>query len=1434
MKLYNRNQTENVIAAYMAVEKHKAYTVVNLAAMTKKVKEDDGSKRVVTTVVAAKDSVEWNRSSDAIKLYSVAKVRLGDTLKPVKRFSFSEIHLTVNAVDGCKPASWLYRATFAYNTSDNHWYLYARKEDGDFYAKLDGEMSEITAADWFRVTKRALVYNDCGTVTGSYASAGNLKRHKLVCSCMNEAGVSHLERSIQATGGISLLYTNPGRLNTAKAIAQANVRESAAYTASWNGPRIRVAAFYMGKWELADATTGKAYSGCDGWFAASSNMYRRWMGELGHEVMTEEAVSGIVGQERPFSFKGVSTSMPGATMTDMILDPNCICHAAEVVVVRASRVERWQQDAFHEAIESKGTKGAFAGKTVIVVYDDAVEFDANDPASYELVDVLGDLNAEKAEQDLTMPSHLNILKLFRKSKKDWNNGMGTSTQLLQSVYPVAPHLKALMRIGFRAQMGKSVEDITREEAKSVTSQDVLSCIKKPSYEVAVDEGEGMELTDAEKSVLSNNDYGMNVVNLAELLAPTYCWEKDAALFKDELKAAVKAGKSRADKVRVPINGTDFVLVPDFAALYGHAILDLTEDNKYKAYSNLINKVGVVEGAMIKYPKQHCYEMSSLRFQSQMEVAEALAGNPYAAKIAYLYATVSEAAMLCPAMAAFMAQNAGLDFDGDDGFVTEVLSEAEYEERLAAIDWSKGWKAQQEYVKITIAYWMGRIRSLVVNIDADAEDKYAKAVNKKLAAAAASGDVTVKPSVTVDVDKLWEGVELGEHMPSREEIEAWGIMNPGNEASVRNIENANLDVGIVTVIHLVFSHLFFMLTKMENKADDELNAEEKKIVDVAKAIMTTVFENKEVKGTKYTPFCYFSDESGLRAVNIDINEYHRVRESSKTMELTRENMKMFFFDLIANARMAQEMTIDACKTLQIVANIEYAASLRKYVKLLSRQKDMDLDFAYGDKDSHVTIVEPALGNETKLVTKKVLNEHAEVVEEVEQIVVRDWAYDLKYEGYKAVTSAIKPLLNNKPGFDADLIGTLTDLATNYPEAAKLADFFKVVYMHLNSAQEQAARKAMELVSDKREKELAKGEVKADHAGFFNGIGETIRRGLKNFAHSLRLKGLDKDEVAAMEAALLISLAYKNKKGTVDSKLSSFAYRVLPEEYMRFILDYVCAEDDRVARYTEDALKWAKPEVVGSTISFVDGEGYLYGDKVAEAKDALNGEYTIFEEDGKYIASTDVLNLMPLQKGSRTVVVETKLNEWMSSHMGSVLKELAPDNKGKARYVQLWAKKTQGQNGDELRDVLAVEDEGEAYGVGYFHVGNTDDTFNVYNGLRGQVTNVTVYEKPTGEKVALLLLENCERADESQYVEPVFEELPVDEDWVAVAAPVVKAKKFASVKAEAPAAVAEEVVKPVAPAKFETAKMEDKSKFATVELEDPDMDMFDDWDYGEADC
>lgn len=1418
-KIYTRTQAEAVIAEYLAAEKHPGYNVANLTAMTKKVKMEDGSKMEVTSITAGKDTVDWNRSSDSIRIYSVAKVRQGAHVKPVKRFSFSELHLTVNAVNEAKPAAWLYKATFAYNVASGHWACTAMKGGKQVFFWLDGELEEMTATEWVRHSKNALVYNDCSTVTGSYASAGNLKMHKLVCSCMNEKGVNALERSMQTTGGISFLYTNPGRLTSPKAIAQANVRISAPYTQSFGGPEIRVAAFFMGKWELTDKVTGKKYSGADGYNFNNSALYERWMKKLGHEVVTEEAVMGIATQNRPFSFKTVGTSVPAQVIADMVLLDEGMCHAAEVVVLRASSITREQQDNFSLAIESKGKKGEFAGKTVVVIYDDSIVFDPADPASYEQIDVLGDLNAYKAEQDLRKSSCLNILKLFRKSVKDWSNGMGTSTQFLQSLYPVCPHLKALVRVGFRAQMGRSVEDITREEAKSVSSLDVMSCIKKPAADINFDEESAMELTDSEKSVLANNDYGMNVVNLAELLAPAYAWEKDAALFKDELKAAYKAGKSRADRVRVPINGTDFVLVPDFGAMYGVPVLGLTADKKYQVWSTLANKLGVNHAAMIKYPKCHINEMSSLEYAHEEDVAAALAGNKHAAKIAFLYATLSEAAEIAPASEDFMNQNAGLDFDGDEGFNTEVLTAEEAEKAIAGIDWSLGWKARETYVKIQIAYCLGLVHSLVVKIDADAEDKSARKVDKKLAGA--TEDVQAAVPATVNHDELWKGITLGQNMPSREEVETWGIVNPGNEASIKNILNANLDVGTVTNIHLVFSHLYFMLKKMENKADAELNADELKTVDVSKAIMLNVFENQEVKGKAYQSLFYESDESGLWSVEIDINKYHDIRQSARTMELTRDNMMRFFYDLVANCRMAQEMTIDACKTLQIVANLDYAVTLRKYVKILSKQKDMDIDFAYGDRDSHINYVAPELGEETRIVTHATMNEHAEVVDELDQIIVRDYTYDMKVEGYKAIVAAVKPLLTNKPAFDADLIESITNIAVSYPEAHKLADFFKVVYMHLNTAQEQAVREATMSIVNPKEKELAKAEVKADHAGFFNGIGNTIRRGLKNFRLSLKIQGLDADEIAALEAAMLISLAYTAKNGTVDSKLSSFAYRVLPEEYMRFILAYVCADDDRVARYTEDALSWAHKDVTpGQAVTFSDGKAYLYGDCVAEAKDGLNGEYTLLKnDDGRMVASTDVFNLMPIQKDSNTLVVETKLNEWMSSHMDSFLKEIAPDADGNAAYVQLWAHKTQGQDGDELHDVIAVEDEGEAYGVGYFHVGNKDYTFDVYNGIRGQVTNVTVLTRPgTNDRIAILLLENCEPvADLKAFVEPVVEDLPVDAGWKAAAAPAVAPKTFKS--AAAPVAKAEE-------------KTEEKpGKFATAKIQDPDMDMFEEWDYGE---
>lgn len=1423
-KIYSRNQAKEAIAALIGEDAHAAYHCINLKVLT--AKDENGS--VVTNTACAIDAVDWNCSSSSAVLYSVARTRVNGKVKPVRRFTFSEVHLTVNAKGKLKgkpiqPLAWLYRATLAYDTVGCHWYTYSHRNGKDLYYQLDGELVEIAAEKWFSVVKTALIYNDNATVTGAFASAGNLKKHKLVCSCMCEEGVKHLARSIEATGGISLLYTDPTRLTTAKAIAQANVRESAPYTANRPGPAIKVAAVFMGKWKLKDIATGENFDGCDGWFAVNQLLFRRFLEEHGYKVMNDEALVGIGTQARPFAFKGVGTSMPGWFMADMALIPECLCHSAGVEVLYASKVTKKQQDQYHIGIETKGKEGDYAGKLVVLIYDDGIKFDINDPASYEQIDVMGDLNAQKAEQDLRRPSKLNILKLFRKSRKDWTSGMGTSTQLLQSLVPVCPHLKAILRLGFRAQMAKSVQDICREEARNVTSQDVLSAIKQ-ARPVAADEAAEMQITDAERSVLANNDYGMNVVSLAELLAPRYCWEKDAALFKDELKAAWKAGKSRADKVRVPIDGTDFVLVPDFAAFYGDAILGLTEDGKYKCFAPLLNQLGVEEGAGIKYPKQHIREIARLMPQSEEAVAMALAGHKYAAKVAYLYACLGESFMLAPCMKAYMDQEAGLDFDGDEQFVTAVLSEEKKGEKLAAIDWSDKTAAMEQYVKIQLAYYFSQVLSLVVSIDPDAKDKYAAKSSKKIKEVVSAGTGFEAPNATVDCDKLWEGLKLGDNMPTREEVEKWQPLNPGNEAAVRNILNANLDVGIVTVIHLVFSDLWFKLKDMENKADDELNANELKTVEVAKLIMALIFGNSEVVGQVYDGLKYVK-EGKLEVVRMDINEYHRIRESASNMELTRANMMNFFYDLVANGRMAQEFTIDACKTLMRVANIDYADELRRYVKLLSRQKDMDIDFTYSTDKSSISIIQPKLG--TKTDVKR--NEKG-----VSCIVVRDWAQDLRSEGYKAIVSAIRPLLANKPAFDGELIEELTGLATSYPEAAKVAASFKDMYMHLNTAQETAIFEAKLGVDDPAEKKLVESEVKAAHAGFFNALGNSLRRALVGFRASLELKGLSESEVAALEAALLISLAYTSKRGKADSKLSSFAYRVLPEEYMRFILDYVCADDDRVTRYTEDKLEWVSKDVkAGDTLSFKDGEGYLYGDVVAVAKDKLNGEYDILEEDGRLYASTDVLNLMPLQKDNGTIIVETNLsNEWSCSHLDSILKELAPDENGAGRWCQLWGKKAWGQDGDELHDVIAVEDEAGAFGIGYAYFGHDNALNDVLNGIKGQVTNVTVYtdKNDPSKRSALILLENCHKVEgkeeEKVYVTPVYEELPVDAGWNKPSKRVVKAEVFT------PAVDDGSSVAPVVVEKEEIVEAKPEVKaaagFHSVEIEEQDEDLADEFD------
>lgn len=146
-----------------------------------------------------------------------------------------------------------------------------------------------------------------------------------------------------------------------------------------------------------------------------------------------------------------------------------------------------------------------------------------------------------------------------------------------------------------------------------------------------------------------------------------------------------------------------------------------------------------------------------------------------------------------------------------------------------------------------------------------------------------------------------------------------------------VKNSNLEVGQVTVRHLVFSELITQIRCGKGLED-------------AEQVFMLCFGNrhtvKEGKGKKeyQSPLLdgYYKDGFGIPCVKISPRLVDLVTEEVKLMEINEENVMAACTDLIIAGRMFQELTIDAAKTMFKV-DIPYGEDMM-HVKLNSRENE----------------------------------------------------------------------------------------------------------------------------------------------------------------------------------------------------------------------------------------------------------------------------------------------------------------------------------------------------------------------------------------------------------------------------------------------------------------------------------------------------------------
>ena len=138
-----------------------------------------------------------------------------------------------------------------------------------------------------------------------------------------------------------------------------------------------------------------------------------------------------------------------------------------------------------------------------------------------------------------------------------------------------------------------------------------------------------------------------------------------------------------------------------------------------------------------------------------------------------------------------------------------------------------------------------------------------------------------------------------------------------------IKNSNMEVGQVTVRHLVFSELIVQLQRTDKKVSDSERLQD------SEAVFEFCFGNKhtikEGKGKKVyeSPLngldrhgnpCHYTDEFGIECLTISPRLADLIYKECKEMEINPANVIAACMDLISAGRMFQELTIDSCKTL----------------------------------------------------------------------------------------------------------------------------------------------------------------------------------------------------------------------------------------------------------------------------------------------------------------------------------------------------------------------------------------------------------------------------------------------------------------------------------------------------------------------------------------
>ena len=441
-----------------------------------------------------------------------------------------------------------------------------------------------------------------------------------------------------------------------------------------------------------------------------------------------------------------------------------------------------------------------------------------------------------------------------------------------------------------------------------------------------------------------------------------------------------------------------------------------------------------------------------------------------------------------------------------------------------------------------------------------------------------------------------------------------------------IENSNMEVGQVTVRHLVFSELIVQIRAAKGLKD-------------AEEVFKLCFKNKhtvaEGKGKKVyesplTEGCY-TDEFGIKCIKISPRLADLVVEEVKLMEINEANVIAACNDLQICGRMFQELTIDAAKTM-LKVTIPYGEDMI-HVKLNSREQEEENFNAKCDWKYHNSTEEERQQQAAAALRKQVVDgvramkryqSVAYVLNKDEskttydqrgtsKIFVRhiaDFHNELRISLLTRGLEFADRMMNEEQEIDLQVRADIT-AAMRRPEmkeAYQLCVFFHDAFRTIQSYQSKSIVDANQVYPKKSAalEEHVKG-IKADAKKAIGALSNQFR---VEFA-KLGLSDLD------MVYALLHTVL-------TEGNNASYAHTVLEQEFFKFAIDSM-KDDENTPQYSEDKLLRCDFDE-GDIVTFMAGKA-VKEYKKAYAAVPLCGEFIIRKnKHGKLVASQKITDIV----------------------------------------------------------------------------------------------------------------------------------------------------------------------------------------------------------------